>query len=555
MLEYLTGVAGGLAIFLYGISTCSRGLQKSSDKAVKQMIRRYATHPLIAVVVGGLVTFLMQSSSATTVILVNLVGSSLLTLKQSIALILGADIGTTLTIQLIAFDITSLALGLVAVGYIIRLITPGKSHRFIGQIIFGFGFIFLGMGMIGNMLEPLREYPEVVAFFSRLDSSAGYGVVVAALFTGLIQGSAATVGLVLSLVSQDFLSLSGAIPLIIGANIGTCSTALLSIIGASGQAKRVAFSHVIIKLAGALVLLPLLDPFVTLITNTSAHPARQVANAHTLYNIGLGLGFLPLATKLSSLLERLIPEEEEAPLGRPQFLRSSGSQSSLVSLEQARAEILRVAAMIHIMVKNLGEIMKGQREPYLAENEEIEVAVDSLYQSIVKHLSDIGQQALSEQESRDNLIWLQVMNDLEHIGDIAIRLSRLIGHNRRKVDLTEMGSRELVAFQEKVEHLVSSMLEMLDNRNEQDIQALLNEARQVVDWEMGLRVSHIRRLQAHVTVAYKSDDSHLDVINGLKRIADHVILIGRNCASPQEDGAVDMDVEWLNDSSISRGQK
>ena len=250
--------------------------------------------------VGVLATFLIQSSTATTIILVSLVGANLMTLAQSIGVILGADVGTTLTVQLIAFKITSYALLFIALGFALSFIAKRPRMKYLGQIIMGFGFVFYGIHIMTATVEPLREYEAVREMLIAFGRNPFLGLVVAALFTVITNSSAATIGLVFSLALQGLVPLEAAIPLILGANVGTCSTALLATIGAPTDAKRVGVAHVLFKLLGVILIIPFIGPFAELVRLTSTDAARQIANAHTLFNVGIAVVFLPFARPLRS---------------------------------------------------------------------------------------------------------------------------------------------------------------------------------------------------------------------------------------------------------------
>ena len=275
----------------------STGLQKASGSALKSIIHKLTANPLFGMLVGILVTFLIQSSTATTIILVSLVGANLMTLAQSIGVILGADVGTTLTVQLIAFKITSYALFFIAVGFALSFLAKRPRMKSLGQIIMGFGMIFFGIHIMTTTMEPVREYEGIRQILLSFGRNPFLGLIVAAVLTVITNSSAATIGLVLSLAMQGMIPLQASVPLILGANIGTCSTALLATIGAPTDAKRVGVAHVLFKFLGVILILPFLGPFTDLVSSTSIDPARQIANAHTLFNVGIAVVFLPLPSR------------------------------------------------------------------------------------------------------------------------------------------------------------------------------------------------------------------------------------------------------------------
>ena len=287
------GMVGGLALFLYGMTLLSTGLQKAAGDKLRVWIEKLTNNKLKGVGVGALVTAIVQSSSITTVTLVGLINAGLISLGQSIPVIMGANIGTTITAQLIAFKIGAFSLPIIAIGFALNAICKRPSHRYIGQIIMGFGLLFLGMTTMSIGLKPLRTDPLALALLAEFGQIPLFGVAAGAVFTALIQSSSATTGLVIAMASEQLLDLPGAIAIIIGANIGTCITVVLASLGATLTSKRAALSHVLFNLAGAAIFLAIFSPFVSLVTLTAANLPRQIANAHLIFNVSMVVIMLP----------------------------------------------------------------------------------------------------------------------------------------------------------------------------------------------------------------------------------------------------------------------
>jgi phosphate:Na+ symporter len=529
--QFIFGVAGGLAIFLYGMTLTSTGLQKASGSALKSIIHKLTANPLFGMLVGILVTFLIQSSTATTIILVSLVGANLMTLAQSIGVILGADVGTTLTVQLIAFKITSYALFFIAVGFALSFLAKRPRMKSLGQIIMGFGMIFFGIHIMTTTMEPVREYEGIRQILLSFGRNPFLGLIVAAVLTVITNSSAATIGLVLSLAMQGMIPLQASVPLILGANIGTCSTALLATIGAPTDAKRVGVAHVLFKFLGVILILPFLGPFTDLVSSTSIDPARQIANAHTLFNVGIAVVFLPFAKPFARLIEFIIPERAEPipELEKPLFLERHSLNTPVLALEQVRAEIIRIARMINQMAVNLGEILVSYDEDLATRIWQLEAGVDSLYRHVVGFLADIAQSDLTEDQSHENVVWIQVTNDLEHIGDSMIRMLQAITKKlETNVVFSQQGQKELEDLFGRVVHLTDNLVAAFELSNEEHLAAIKEDANGIIAREEQMRFSHIRRLHAQISVTRDTSPIHLDLTNAMRRIADHTLLIVKN---------------------------
>lgn len=531
MFQFIFGVAGGLAIFLYGMTLTSTGLQKASGSALKSIIHKLTANPLFGMLVGILVTFLIQSSTATTIILVSLVGANLMTLAQSIGVILGADVGTTLTVQLIAFKITSYALFFIAVGFALSFLAKRPRMKSLGQIIMGFGMIFFGIHIMTTTMEPVREYEGIRQILLSFGRNPFLGLIVAAVLTVITNSSAATIGLVLSLAMQGMIPLQASVPLILGANIGTCSTALLATIGAPTDAKRVGVAHVLFKFLGVILILPFLGPFTDLVSSTSIDPARQIANAHTLFNVGIAVVFLPFAKPFARLIEFIIPERAEPipELEKPLFLERHSLNTPVLALEQVRAEIIRIARMINQMAVNLGEILVSYDEDLATRIWQLEAGVDSLYRHVVGFLADIAQSDLTEDQSHENVVWIQVTNDLEHIGDSMIRMLQAITKKlETNVVFSREGQQELEDLFGRVVRLTEDLVAAFELSNEEHLAAIKQDANGIIAMEEQMRFSHIRRLHAQISVTRDTSPIHLDLTNAMRRIADHTLLIVKN---------------------------
>src|SRR5437867_6161617 len=287
----LISLAGGASLLLYGIRLVGEGLQRAAGSRLRHLLSTLAGGRIRGLVVGAGVTALLQSSSATTVMLVGFAGAGLMSLRQTMGVILGADIGTTVTVQLLAFDLLDYSLLIVFVGFL--LMAARGQLRYLGRAVFGFGLLFLALKLIQDGMAPVRDNALFRQLLLALSGQPVVLIALAAVFTALVRSSAATIGLAMAFAAQGLIRLDGAVPIIFGANIGTAATAVIASLGANVEARRVAAAHGAFKILGVALFLPFVGPFADLVTRTTDDPARQLANAHTIFNVALALLFLP----------------------------------------------------------------------------------------------------------------------------------------------------------------------------------------------------------------------------------------------------------------------
>lgn len=427
-------LVGGLAVFLYGMEQMAEALKKVAGDSMKKILARLTNSRIMGLITGAFVTAIIQSSSVTTVMLVGFVTAGLMSLSQAIGVILGADIGTTITAQIVAFKVTKYALLLVAVGF--GLIFLGKKDHVkqYGHLIMGLGLIFFGMGIMSEGMYPLRSYQPFIELMQSV-SNPVIGILVATLFTALVQSSSATMGVVIAMALQGLISLEAGIALALGANIGTCATAGLAAIGKPREAVRVAVAHVTFKVLGVIIILPFIPHLAELVRDISpvaeaglvgmdrlaAETPRQIANAHTIFNVGLATIFLPFAGLFARFCEWIVPDrsiEEEAALVQPTYLDEELIDTPSLALERARYEIGHMGEYVNQMLTmSMPAFLAGDRGR-IKEVSEIDDKVDFLYTEIVAYLGKISRKQLMDNQARELSNLLAAVNDLESIGDI-----------------------------------------------------------------------------------------------------------------------------------------
>lgn len=428
-----SGLLGGLAIFLFGMEQMSEAMRIVAGLRMRDVLSRLTSNRWAGLLTGSVVTAVVQSSSVTTVMVVGFITAGLMTFSQALGIILGANIGTTLTVQIIAFKVTQYALLLVAIGFILLFTGKGK-RKWYGQWLMGLGLLFVGMDLMGSSMAPLRDYPP----FIRLMAATGnplFGILAAATFTALVQASSATIGLAIVFASQGLVPLETGIAFVLGANVGTCITAGLAAIGKPREAVRASAAHILFNIVGALIVLPFLQPFTELIRTLSplatsgvsvavaqaAVVPRQIANAHTLFNVTISMLFLPFVPWIERIIDILVPDKayvDDPKMIKPRYLDESLLGTASLALGLARREVSRIGDILEqMMAKVPAAVFQGDLEA-VAEIRAMDDQVDALYTAVTQYLAKIGQKNLSDDVANAVLGAMSALTELEAIGDI-----------------------------------------------------------------------------------------------------------------------------------------
>ena len=429
-------LAGGLALFLFGMDQMGESLKIVAGDKMRQILGKLTTNRLMGLVTGAVVTAIIQSSSVTTVMLVGFVTANLMSLSQAIGVILGADIGTTITAQIVAFPIKKYALLLVAGGFLMSFASRKDDIRQYGILVMGLGLIFFGMAVMSGAMKPLRNYQPFIDLMQNV-SNPLVGILISTAFTALIQSSSAAMGIVIVLASQGLVSLEGGIALALGANIGTCATAGLAALGKPREAVRVAVAHVTFKIVGVLLIVWFIPPLADLVRSLSpasehltgmdrlaADTPRQVANAHTLFNVGIGLLFLPLAGVFARFCEWVVPDrpitetEEVAARYEPKYLDDVLLDTPSLALERTQMEIGRLGERVSDMYEAFLEPALAHDTGRLEEIGEMDAEIDALHGRITEYLARISSGGLSRNETDALMRLMQAANQIEHMGDL-----------------------------------------------------------------------------------------------------------------------------------------
>ncbi|MBZ0128631.1 MAG: Na/Pi cotransporter family protein [Rhodobacteraceae bacterium] len=431
------GLFGGLALFLFGMDIMTDALKRAAGAYLKDILARLTRNRFTAVAAGAFITGIVNSSSVTTVILVGFITAGVMSMSQSVGVIMGANIGSTVTAQLLAFNISSVALPAVALGFLVSFVSPRETIAQYGRMLLGFGLVFYGMGVMSDAMQPLRSYQPFLDMLARLDSAL-LGVLAGALFTAVIQSSAATTGIVIVMAGQGLLDLETGIAIALGANIGTCMTAGLAVIGKPREAVRAAAVHLLFNIAGVVIwigLIGVLADLVRAISPNAAHlqgaarvaaeAPRQLANAHTVFNIANTLIMVGFTTQIARFVEWLIPDRpirlEEA--ATPKFLDRLLLGTPSIALQQVRFEIERMGVQVVAMLSDALDAASATSIQQMDRLAERDKSVDALHRAIVGYLAELSASSLREEDGRDVLRLLEAVNLLEFIGDrIAINI-------------------------------------------------------------------------------------------------------------------------------------
>jgi len=537
------GLLGGLSLFLYGMQKMSAGMKKSAGNRIRAILSALTTNRFVAMTVGAFVTMVIQSSSATTVMLVSFVQAELMSFSQSLGVILGADIGTTITAQLVAFKLTDYAMLMVAVGFGMTVLGRRDNIKYLGEAILGFGLLFFGMKFMGDTMQPLKELASFRNALIGLENPL-LGLLAGAAFTAIIQSSSAFTGIIIVLAQQGLVTLDAGIPLVFGANIGTCITAGLASMGTTREAKRVALAHVTFKIAGVLLFVFWIPTFADIIrTMTDSFGggiARQIANAHTVFNVGLAFFFLPFTTLFALVIYKLLPKQEQHTGIEPSiwFLDEKKITTPGLALDLARSEISHMMKLIHRMLDAIIQPLVDERprrdviHPQLSLLEGIvmrEEKVDFLDTHITDYLTAISRQQLKKEQPQEVFSLLSIVKDLESIGDIVEKnLTPLINKKRQlRENFTRVGRGELEAFHLKIVKQIARCEEAFENLDPGRAKRVIDKESQYMALENELRQTHFERICEDVTSSVATHEIHMEIIDLLNQINVHTAGVAR----------------------------
>nr|WP_249222257.1 Na/Pi cotransporter family protein [Planococcus sp. MSAK28401] len=528
--ELLFTFFGGLGIFLFSIKYMGDALQKAAGDKLRDILDRFTTNPFMGVLVGIVVTILIQSSSGTTVIVVGLVSAGFMTLRQAIGVIMGANIGTTVTAFIIGLDVGAYALPIMAVGAFLIFFIKKNQIQNIGQVIFGFGGLFFGMETMSGAMKPLRELPAFIDMTVNLSEFPILGVAAGTIFTFIVQSSSGTIAILQGLYAENLVTLDAALPVLFGDNIGTTVTAVLAALGTSIAARRAAAVHVLFNVIGSIIFLILLVPFtayvewITGVLNLEAK--MQIAFAHGTFNIVNTLIQFPLIGAWAYLVTKVIPGDEVLIEFKPKHLDLNFiEQSPSIALGQAKEEVLRMGKYSVQGLEETYEYLKTKSKKNAEMGYQLEDAINNLDGKITDYLVLISAESISAADSTRHTMLMETVRDIERIGDHFENIIELIDYQEaNKVKLTGEAMEDLDEMFTLTIATVSKSLDALDTTSHELAREVAEQEDLIDKMERKFRKKHILRLNEGACSA-QAGIVFVDIVSNLERIGDHSVNI------------------------------
>ena len=537
----ILGLLGGLALFLYGMQMMSNGLESVAGNKMKDILEKLTSNRFLGIIVGALITAVIQSSSATTVMVVGFVNSGMMTLNQAVWIIMGANIGTTITGQLIALDVGALAPLIAFIGVAIVVFSKNEKVQFVGEIIAGLGILFVGMNMMGDSMIPLREYPPFINLMTRF-SNPLIGIIAGMIFTAVIQSSSASVGILQALALSGVISFHDAAFVLFGQNIGTCITALLSSIGTSRNARRTAMVHLYFNIIGTVIFLVLfygINAFVHFpFLETSAN-AAGIAIVHSGFNIFATLILFPFADRLVKLAKLTIPDgPEEKADEAVQMLDTRFLDSPAFALQQCKVAAAKMAELTETGLVTSVDLMASYNEADAENVDILEKKVDHFEDALGTYLVKLSSEKLSPKDSQTLSMILHCIGDFERISDHTVNIMKAAREMHDKnLQFSSDGAAELAVYGKAVKDIVSLTFSVFNNEDVKKANEV-EPLEQVIDsLNSSLKNHHTERLQSgKCTIELGFILS--DVMTDFERISDHCSNIAV-CVSQIHSGSFD----------------
>ena len=545
-----TGLLGGMGMFLYGMEMMSDGMKMTAGNSMRMILEKLTSNKFLSVFVGAFVTMVIQSSSATTVMLVSFVNSGLLNFTQALGVILGSNIGSTVTAQIVAFKVTDYALILIAAGSLMSLFSKKETVKNLGYVILGFGLLFYGMKVMSDTMKPLRSDPTFNTILTSFENPF-LGILAGAIFTALVQSSSATTGIVITLASGGSITLEAGIPLIFGANIGTCVTAMLAGLNASRDAKRVAIGHVTFNVLGVLLFCFWIPTFSEMVAQTSSNIPRQIANAHTFFNIFASIIFIPFTGYIAKTIIRYFPDKtEQRDIEKPAVLHLDEKllNQPEAAINSAQAEI---SGGVGLMERGVGTLVRpffNDQEQSDIENSELDLKtglnqrldkITFLNEKISEYLLITSRGDLNSDQSKEVFSLVSTVNYLESMNNmIKLRFDGLIkSREDSDVNFSEAGQREILDYHTKLVKQVKRLNKFFNKFDRAKAEKIMEKGQKYKDIEEKYRLEHFQRFSGDDSESVATHQLHMDLMDMLKQMNIFIELIASTLLSIEEDQA------------------
>lgn len=540
---------GGLALFLFGMEQMGDSLKAVAGERMKDILAKLTTNKFMGATTGAFVTAVIQSSSVTTVLVVGFITAGLMSMSQSIGIIMGANIGTTITAQIVAFKVTKAALLMISVGFFMLFAAKSEKIKYYGGMIMGLGMIFFGMSVMSDAMKPLRDYQPFLDLMTTM-KNPWIAILISAAFTGLIQSSSATTGIIIVMASQGFISLPTGIALAFGANIGTCVTAMLASIGKPREAVRAAVVHVMFNVAGVVIwfaFIPHLAQFITAISpaypelegnaKIAAEAPRQIANANTVFNVSNTFIFIWFTKYFAQFVEWLIPNkniEEDDDIAKIQYLNKDLFETPGIALLMARKEIGALGGHLNIMMADSTTSFIDGNVNKAEQIREIDDNVDFLHAEIVRYLGKLSKENLTDEQSEELVNLLNAVNQLEDIGDILE--SDISGLTEQvslsDIQISESTKKILLEIHDKVETAVSDAIRAIRNNNYDLAKQVVKSKASVFRSFNSATLHQAERLVADEPKRVQTYTIEVELIEKLKRVYYFARQVARTVEKP-----------------------
>ena len=562
--EILFGLFGGLAIFIFGMNMMSECLQKAAGEKMKAILGMLTKNPVMGVLAGALVTAVLQSSSATTVMAIGFVSAGLMTLPQAISIIFGANIGTTMTAQIIAFKISDYIYLFIFAGFIVAFISKSEKIKNIGKTVFAFGLLFLGIETMGGVMKPLASSPVFTTMIAKVADIPVLGVVVGALMTLVVQSSSATIAVLQNFASQpgadggtSIIGLAGAIPILLGDNIGTTITALLASIGQPRDAKRTALAHSIFNISGSFLFIWFVTPFAEIIKMISPKGpeieviSRQIANAHTGFNLVMTILWTPLLWLMVKIVMRLIPDGKEAAghPSEPVYLDERLVGQPAAALQLVAREVLRVSDIVEELLQNASVAARKEDRALLDSMNEKAQTVESLSSKITEYLSGLfSAGVLTEEQANQTAGIMYVLSDVERMGilcnDIADSLEDKLA---KKYKYSKDAMKDLEKSLKVIEEMYSGAINVMASGNQDSAKKIRKRREKVLDLDIEMRKGHMERVSKGKCAA--------NMTASLNNILHSVDRMGNCCVNIADAALGKVDMTYFIEAGEKEGEQ
>lgn len=514
-MQIIFGLIGGLAIFIYGMNLMSECLQKAAGEKMKTILGMLTRNPVMGVLAGALTTAVLQSSSATTVMAIGFVSANLMTLPQAISIILGANIGTTMTAQLLAFKISDYIYLIIFAGFIVNFISKNEKVKAIGQTVFAFGLLFEGIEIMGSVMKPLATSQIFLDLLGKVTTVPILGVLLGTCMTLVVQSSSATIAVLQNFASQagpdgvtSIIGLAGAIPVLLGDNIGTTITALLASIGQSKDARRTALAHCTFNISGCALFIWFVKPYAWLIQQISTKGpeieviSRQIANAHTFFNISMTVIWIPFIWLLVKIVTFLVPDGVVLPDNsmQPKFLDRNLIAQPAAALHMATKEILHCSDLVKEVLQTTSEAIKLGAVELPAGLTEKAAAVHNLFNAITEYMSELyAAGVLTEDQAEQTAGLLYTLSDIDQLGLLCNGMAKDIAAHRtskdEKENYSDAAMMQLGISLDKITEMFSNAMKVLVDKNADEAQMIRLGREEILDLDIAIRKSHVKRVK------------------------------------------------------------